>query len=504
MASVAGTGPDRLSMIGVDSDHFPGMGAACQRAIVDSEVRRTGPGLSAVWHTHGAIEANLVIAGRGVYFLDNAQYDLSPGVLVWLLPNQSHRLMPGPDLTMWVLTCSGDRCERDLLEDVAAHPCRMLARDDAIALDRLFSHISQDADEPRLYRSAIDYAVRSARHVSVSGADAAVKPLHPAVITALRVLRDWPDVSSAAALAAKCGVSQDYLRELLVEQTGRGFVEWRNRSRLERFQILYPQSGDLLTAALDAGFGSYTQFHRVFLDIVGVTPGEWVKGSTNSGPPVTDFSPAQERASSRMIWYPLAEVVLPEIGCWLDPGFAEALAVDGEAKPPRIESAVLASYDLRRYEPDLVRSVAETEPAGAQLLEEAFRRSDLFAAYSYHLSQWGYYGLNDLAVFITAHLAIAWSGANRRSPPSKARMDRLRDRVRSALGTRSRLAHEAGVEDRQRMAAAICAQGYIMRSALIAASASGKSDIKDRVVAAARTTTLATYGWDPAGAELPG
>ena len=467
-------------------------------------MRRTGPGLSAVWHTHSAVEANLIIAGRGVYFLDHAQYDLSPGVLVWLQPNQSHRLMPGPDLAMWLLTCSSDRCERDLLEDIAAHPHRVLARDDAIALDRLFSHISQDADEPRLYRSAIDYALRSARHVSISGADAATKPLHPAVVTALRVLRDWPDVASAAALAAKCGVSQDYLRELLTEQTGRGFVEWRNRSRLERFQILYPQSGDLLTAALAAGFGSYAQFHRVFIDVVGVTPGEWVKGRANSGPPVTDFSPTPERASSRMIWYPLVEVALPEISRWLDPGFAEALAVEGDPAPPPVESAVVASYDLRRYEPDLVRGVAEIDPALAQLLQEAFRRWDLFAAYSSSLSQWGYFGLDDLAAFVAIHLAIAWAGVNRKSPPSKAQVDRLRYRVRSALATNTRLAEEAGVEDRQRVAAAICAQGYIMRSAIVAAGASGRREIKDRVIAAIRATTLKTYGWDPAGAELPG
>jgi hypothetical protein len=47
-------------MIGVDSDHFPGIGATCQRAIVDSEVRRTGPGLSAVWHTHGCCPTNRI------------------------------------------------------------------------------------------------------------------------------------------------------------------------------------------------------------------------------------------------------------------------------------------------------------------------------------------------------------------------------------------------------------------------------------------------------------
>ena len=450
-----------------------------------------------------ALEANLITAGRGVYFLDNAQYDLSPGTLVWLLPNQSRRFLPGPDLEIWVLTCSSDRLERDVLDDVARHPCRVLAREDAIALDRLFSHVSQDADDPRLFRSAIDYAVRSARHISVSGADAPAAPPHPAVATALRVLREWPDAPSAAALAARCGVSQVYLRELLIEQTGRGFVEWRNRSRLERFQILYPESGDLLTAALAAGFGSYNQFHRVFTDVVGVTPGEWVKGAKKGAPPVTDFSPIPDRASDRMTWYALAETAIPEIRRWLDDDFADALTRSSDAEAPPIESGVSGAYDLRRYEGDLVRSVAEQDPSSARLLTEAFRRFDLFAAYSYVLTYWEYYGLDDLAFFVTIHLASAWMGANRRAPPSRPTMNLLLHRVRSALATQSRLAR-ASIEDRQRLAAAISVQGYILRSAMVAARASRRRDVWFRFEAGIRTTTLKTYGWDPKGDQLPG
>ena len=475
----------------------------CPRVMVDSEIRYVGPGLTGLWQTHDALEANLVTAGRGVYFLNTAQHDLSPGTLVWLLPNQSRRLMPGPDLEIWVLTCSSDRFEREVLDDVARHPCRILAREDATSLDRLFTHVSQDADDPRLFRSAIDYAVRSARHISVSGADALTAPPHPAVATALRILREWPDVPSAAALAAKCGVSQIYLGELLREQTGRGFVEWRNRSRLERFQILYPESGDLLTAALAAGFGSYIQFHRVFARIVGVTPGEWAKGSAQGAPPVTDFSSAPDRPSNRMIWYALAELVIPGIRCWLDDGFADALDGAIAIEAPPLESGVSGAYDLRRYQADLVRSVAAVDLANARLLEEAFARLDLFAAYSYILTHWEYFGLEDLAIFVTVHVALAWMGANRKAPPSTPAMHRLLRKVRSALATNSRLT-DATIEERQRVVAAISAQGYILRSAMVAARAARRRDIWARFEAGIRATMMSTYGWDPTGSELPG
>jgi transcriptional regulator GlxA family with amidase domain len=55
-------------------------------------------------------------------------------------------------------------------------------------------------------------------------------------------------------------------------------VEYRNRLRLERFSVLVDAGGDnLLNAALEAGFGSYAQFHRTFRAIRGISPREYLR-----------------------------------------------------------------------------------------------------------------------------------------------------------------------------------------------------------------------------------
>jgi AraC-like DNA-binding protein len=62
-------------------------------------------------------------------------------------------------------------------------------------------------------------------------------------------------------------------------QVGASLVDYRNRIRVERFLGLVERGGgNLLEAALDAGFGSYAQFHRVFRRLLGVTPKEYLTG----------------------------------------------------------------------------------------------------------------------------------------------------------------------------------------------------------------------------------
>jgi len=57
----------------------------------------------------------------------------------------------------------------------------------------------------------------------------------------------------------------------------------RNRLRLERFFAEVDQGGNnLLEAALAAGFGSYSQFHRVFRELIGTTPRDHLLGPGRS------------------------------------------------------------------------------------------------------------------------------------------------------------------------------------------------------------------------------
>jgi uncharacterized cupin superfamily protein len=54
---------------------------------------RTTAGRIAAPHRHRSTEFNLVVHGTAAYLLDGRRYDLRPGSLVWLFPDQEHILV---------------------------------------------------------------------------------------------------------------------------------------------------------------------------------------------------------------------------------------------------------------------------------------------------------------------------------------------------------------------------------------------------------------------------
>lgn len=102
-------------------------------------------------------------------------------------------------------------------------------------------------------------------------------PVHPTVVGTLRLLAKDPSLVGKE-LASELGLSVSRLARVFKEQMGMSLVEYRNRLRLERFDVLLDEGGDnLLEAALAAGFGSYSQFHRVFRAMRGVTPKRYIR-----------------------------------------------------------------------------------------------------------------------------------------------------------------------------------------------------------------------------------
>lgn len=82
---------------------------------------------------------------------------------------------------------------------------------------------------------------------------------------------------SGRELAKRFAVSPTKLTHLFKDEMGIGLVDYKNRLRLERFfSLVAPGGGNLMQAALDAGFGSYAQFHRVFREQLGKTPREYI------------------------------------------------------------------------------------------------------------------------------------------------------------------------------------------------------------------------------------
>jgi len=237
-------------------------------------------------HHHAELEFNLVTQGAGLYLLANRRYRIRRGDLLWLFPAQEHVLIEqSPDFEMWIGVFK-PKVVRRIATDANAQVlrqtnpvgefCRRLAQRDLTWLAELFAKIVAAQEPPEHFNTGLDYALLAAWRHFQNATDVSVQDVHPAVEKAARLIRDETTASGLGELARRSGLSPARLSRLFKQQTGIALVDFRNRQRIERFLQLYGagQRMTLLDAALDAGFGSYPQFHRVFKRVMGISPGE--------------------------------------------------------------------------------------------------------------------------------------------------------------------------------------------------------------------------------------
>lgn len=106
----------------------------------------------------------------------------------------------------------------------------------------------------------------------------------PWVKSVLRALEENPR-SSGEYLARQLSISAGHLARSFKAEVGVSLVEYRNRRLMDRFFVALERgNGNLLSAALEAGFGSYTQFHRVYKRMFGTCPREQ-RGADSAGTP---------------------------------------------------------------------------------------------------------------------------------------------------------------------------------------------------------------------------
>lgn len=240
-------------------------------------------------HRHDELELNLVTAGRAAYLLGERRYDLTRNTLVWLFPGQDHVLLDrSKDHEMWIGLFKHDLLNRPdiggqnnsgtaMLRESAppGHFCRRLAEADGARLASLLREIHSVRSDTPWFNAGLGYVLLSAWGAYRAAEEPVAGPdVHPAVEQAARLLRDEPNPLSVGQLAARVGLSPTYLSRLFHQQTGVTLVDFRNRQRIERFLRLYGNGKRMsaLEAALETGFGSYPQFHRVFTQQMGCNP----------------------------------------------------------------------------------------------------------------------------------------------------------------------------------------------------------------------------------------
>ncbi len=249
--------------------------------------RYRNPGYSNQQHRHAELELNLVTQGTGTYLLANRRYQIRRGDLVWLFPAQEHVLLElTADFEMWVgvfrrkaiRRVADDPAAKLLLADDSDEACcRRLAMAEHKRLDGALTELAANEGRAAMFNAGLSYVLLQAWRCFEGAAEIAVKDVHPAVERAARLISDDAEAMSLEAMAERAGLSSGRLSRLFHQQTGMTMVEFRNRQRVSRFLELYGTGArqTMLNAALDAGFGSYAQFHRVFRSVLGCSPGDY-------------------------------------------------------------------------------------------------------------------------------------------------------------------------------------------------------------------------------------
>lgn len=236
-------------------------------------------------HHHDELELNLVLSGRAAYLVGDQRVELVPRTLLWLLPRQEHLLIDiSDDFDMWVGAFRKRLVRRVCVSPPtaalrASRSRAVLQRRLTLARSRRLSLLSQlvsEEDDETTFNAGVAHLLaQAAGHYASSDALAGQVQVHPSVERAAHLLARSPELS-ATDLSKRCGLSAARLGRLFRAQMGQSLPVFRNRQRIERVLAGFdPTRHTLLEAALDAGFGSYPQFHRVFRQVTGRSPAQY-------------------------------------------------------------------------------------------------------------------------------------------------------------------------------------------------------------------------------------
>ena len=264
-----------------------------QRFPQQLKLCRSGEMLGGVWYVTAQcprfplhvepdeLEMNLLVAGRLRARAGNEEYDLGPGDLLWLAPGHLHGLLSvSADVALWVVSFRASLVEGLTALDRTLGVCRAGERvcfeaDTLQALSRrCFQLLGVQRDPPRFNQALVELLLEAWRARTVSHSNA--REPHLAVAKAARMLSGNPAAWSLPSLSKRVGLSAFQLSRLFHAQTGVTLGHYAHHQRVQHFVRLKAQHPKCTTSelAFEAGFGSYSQFFRVFRAVTGWTPSE--------------------------------------------------------------------------------------------------------------------------------------------------------------------------------------------------------------------------------------
>lgn len=241
-----------------------------------SERRHYGSGPQA----HAELVVLLGLSGRAEYLLDDIVYPLQTGTLLWAFAGQSHVLLTDEAaFDMWVFVVSqrvlpGNEDGLPALQKSqigAPVEPKSVTRNPLHELTTIAEAVRVAQSEEAQIVGLRWWLSRAWSHWQ-NAAPGASRAIHPAIAKAAGLVRDNPCLPTDE-IAGLVGLSTGRLNRLFRATTGQKLVDFRTEQKLGRVEAaMRLGQRNLLNAAFDAGFGSYSQFYRAFLARTGQNP----------------------------------------------------------------------------------------------------------------------------------------------------------------------------------------------------------------------------------------
>jgi AraC-like DNA-binding protein len=231
-------------------------------------------------HFHAEPEINLVVRGSATFGIGESVVTASPGELVAFPSAQDHVLLDSsPDLYLFAIGLDPNYSAY-VLDSEPSLPLHvhLTTRELRPVLDRAADLVDRPGADD-LGAELWQRIHQLARHATRRLARA------PHVLTrrALQMLRANPELA-LTALASDLRVSATDVSRYFHRDMGITLARYRTRLRLLRFiQRIDSGQAELMTAASNAGFGSYSQCHRAFHAELGCSPRQFFFSGLRDG-----------------------------------------------------------------------------------------------------------------------------------------------------------------------------------------------------------------------------
>jgi len=223
-------------------------------------------------HFHAEPELNLIVAGSAKFGVGQEVISASAGDLLGFAPGQDHVLLEtSPDLYLFAIGIQPKLSESILRKDraIAMTPLHArLGNSDFEALTRRAELIVDRSGIDELGAELWEHA----NWVRSQDTNRRRAPMHVLTRRVLALMMDDSRLSrddlARHVRAAPSAISRYFHHDL-----GLPLVQYRMRLRLMHYiQLVDGRMANLTTAAKLAGFGSYSQCHRVFQSELGSSP----------------------------------------------------------------------------------------------------------------------------------------------------------------------------------------------------------------------------------------